>query len=50
MANALELAEIVDLLLSPIFPAAKGIRLLGVTLSSLDAADDEEGSQLALAL
>lgn len=50
VANALELAEIVDLLLSPIFPAAKGIRLLGVTMSSLDAADDDEGSQLALVL
>jgi DNA polymerase-4 len=50
VANALEITEIIDLLLSPIFPVSKGIRLLGVTLSSLDAAYDDEGSQLALAL
>ncbi len=49
VASAIEIAEIVTLLLSPIFPAAKGIRLLGVTLSSLDG-DDQGEPQLALAL
>lgn len=50
VANALELAEIIDLLLSPIFPAAKGIRLLGVTLSSLERRAPEAEPQLQLAL
>ncbi|PJR12024.1 DNA polymerase IV [Sinorhizobium meliloti] len=50
IASAAEMGEIVELLLSPIFPAAKGIRLLGVTLSSLDPVDDRSGPQLALAL
>jgi DNA polymerase-4 len=31
-----DLEEVVDLLLAPIFPPRKGIRLLGVTLSSLE--------------
>ncbi|MBP1859968.1 hypothetical protein [Rhizobium herbae] len=34
VAGAAELAEIVELPLPPIFPVSKGIRLLGVTLSS----------------
>jgi DNA polymerase-4 len=50
VAGAAEIAEIVGLLLSPIFPVAKGIRLLGVTLSSLDAAEERSEPQLALAL
>jgi DNA polymerase-4 len=50
VANAAEIAEIVELLVSPIFPVQKGIRLLGVTLSSLDAVDEESQPQLALAL
>ncbi len=50
VASAVEIAEIVALLLSLIFPAQKGIRLLGVTLSSLDAADEGSEPQLALAL
>ncbi|SCB37580.1 DNA polymerase IV [Rhizobium lusitanum] len=50
VASAAEIAEIVELLLSPIFPVAKGIRLLGVTLSSLDVADEGSQPQLALAL
>jgi DNA polymerase-4 len=50
IASAAEMGEIVELLLSPIFPAAKGIRLLGVTLSSLDPVADRSGPQLALAL
>ncbi|NKL24760.1 DNA polymerase IV [Rhizobium leguminosarum] len=47
--SAAELAEIVELLLSPIFPVAKGIRLLGVTLSSLYEVDDGNEPQLTLA-
>jgi len=50
VASAIEIAEIVDLLVSPIFPAPRGIRLLGVTLSSLDTADEGSEPQLALAL
>ncbi|MDK1374124.1 MULTISPECIES: DNA polymerase IV [unclassified Sinorhizobium] len=50
MASATEIAEIVDLLLSPIFPVPRGIRLLGVTLSSLDPLDDGDKPQLAFAL
>jgi DNA polymerase-4 len=50
VASAAEIAEIVDLLVLPIFPIPKGIRLLGVTLSSLDAADEGSEPQLALAL
>ncbi|NTJ51516.1 DNA polymerase IV [Agrobacterium rhizogenes] len=50
VANAIEIAEIVTLLLSPIFPVPRGIRLLGVTLSSLDAADEGSEPQLAFAL
>jgi DNA polymerase-4 len=50
VASAAEIAEIVDLLVSPIFPVQRGIRLLGVTLSSLDAVEEESQPQLALAL
>ena len=50
VASAAEVAEIVGLLLSPIFPVPRGIRLLGVTLSSLDAVDEASEPQLALAL
>jgi DNA polymerase-4 len=50
VASAVEIAEIVDLLVSPVFPVAKGIRLLGVTLSSLDVVDERSEPQLALAL
>ncbi len=50
VASASEIAEIVELLLSPIFPIPRGIRLLGVTLSSLDVADEGSQPQLALAL
>lgn len=41
VAIAAEIVDIMELLLTPIFPAAKGIRLLGITLSSLD--DDYQG-------
>jgi DNA polymerase-4 len=50
VVSASEIAEIVELLVSPIFPVPKGIRLLGITLSSLDAADEGSEPQLALAL
>jgi DNA polymerase-4 len=50
VASAIEIAEIVGLLVSPIFPVPRGIRLLGVTLSSLDAVDEGSEPQLALAL
>ncbi|NTF66006.1 DNA polymerase IV [Rhizobium rhizogenes] len=50
VGSASEIAEIVDLLVSPIFPLPRGIRLLGVTLSSLDAVDEGSEPQLALAL
>jgi DNA polymerase-4 len=50
VASATEIAEIVGLLMSPIFPVPRGIRLLGVTLSSLDAVDEGSEPQLALAL
>ncbi|CCM78348.1 DNA polymerase IV [Rhizobium mesoamericanum] len=45
-----DLEEIVDLLLSPIFPPRKGIRLLGVTLSSLKRQTSGAEPQLRLAL
>ena len=44
------LEEDVDLLLGPIFPAPKGIRLLGVSLSSLEERRPETTPQLRLAL
>ncbi|NTJ11711.1 DNA polymerase IV [Rhizobium lusitanum] len=50
VTSAAEITEIVTLLLTPIFPVQKGIRLLGMTLSSLDAADERSEPQLALAL
>ncbi|WP_085032989.1 DNA polymerase IV [Ensifer aridi] len=45
-----ELEEVVGLLLTPIFPPRKGIRLLGVTLSSLERQTSEVAPQLRLAL
>lgn len=50
IASAGELAAVSTLLLSPLFPVAKGIRLLGVSLSSLDGTTVEDKPQLALAL
>lgn len=50
VSSSSELADIITLLLSPIFPVSKGIRLLGVTLSSLDHASAQSAPQLALAL
>ncbi len=48
--NAAELAAVMTLLLSPLFPAPKGIRLLGVTLSSLEPARLESAPQFSFAL
>jgi DNA polymerase IV len=45
-----ELEELVDLLLAPVFPTSKGIRLLGVALSSLERGADRKRSQLQLSL
>ncbi|MEZ2129649.1 MULTISPECIES: DNA polymerase IV [unclassified Sinorhizobium] len=45
-----DLEEVVDLLLAPIFPARKGIRLLGVSLSSLERQATRAEPQLRLAL
>lgn len=50
VASAAEIADHVTLLLSSVFPAPKGIRLLGVTLSSLDAVDGGQEPQLAFAI
>ncbi|ANL68600.1 DNA polymerase IV protein (plasmid) [Rhizobium phaseoli] len=44
------LEEIVSLLLAPVFPPRKGIRLLGVTLSSLERRAASTEPQLRLAL
>ncbi|PDT75789.1 DNA polymerase IV, partial [Sinorhizobium sp. BJ1] len=45
-----ELEEVVGLLLTPIFPPRRGIRLLGVTLSSLERQTSVVAPQLRLAL
>lgn len=45
-----ELAEIAADLMAPVFPAAEGVRLLGVSLSALEAAAGEAPRQLELDL
>jgi DNA polymerase-4 len=45
-----QLEHLVLPLLSPLFPVAKGIRLLGLTLSSLDGEEDDRPQQFRLAL
>ncbi|MDX0284736.1 DNA polymerase IV [Sinorhizobium meliloti] len=45
-----DLEEVVGLLLAPIFPSRRGIRLLGVTLSSLERQTSGVAPQLRLAL
>lgn len=45
-----EISEIADLLLSAIYPFKLGVRLLGVTLSSLNVQEDEDTPQLELAI
>jgi DNA polymerase-4 len=48
--SACEIDEVVASLLKSIFPLPQGIRLLGVTLSSLERADDLRTDQLQLTL
>ncbi|MBX5191932.1 DNA polymerase IV [Rhizobium sp. NZLR3b] len=50
LAAITELEDIVSLLLVPIFPPRKGIRLLGVSLSSLERRNSGRQPQLRLAL
>lgn len=54
VASEAEIAEIVETLMQPLFPVTRGIRLLGVTLSSLgeeaEAEEVEEPPQLRLTL
>ena len=45
-----DIEDIVTVLLRPIFPAQKGIRLLGVALSSLEEAIEGPTEELQLAL
>jgi DNA polymerase IV len=45
-----ELEELANALLEPLFPVAKGVRLLGVSLSSLAAEKAERGRQVSLFL
>ncbi|NMN70928.1 DNA polymerase-4 [Rhizobium sp. 57MFTsu3.2] len=48
--SAGEIEETIALLLKPDFPPPKGLRLLGVTLSSLERADDLPTDQVLLTL
>jgi len=49
IASRTVLEDLVSVLLEPLFPVSKGIRLLGVTLSSLDAEQEPRtGQQLRL--
>lgn len=50
LASAEEIEETIWLLLKPDFPPPKGVRLLGVTLSSLETADGHTTEQLQLTL
>jgi DNA polymerase-4 len=45
-----ELEQLGNALLEPIFPVAKGVRLLGVSLSSLAAAETEREREFSLPL
>ncbi len=45
-----DLEEVVDLLLAPIFPPRNGIRLLGVSQSSLERGRSETTTPLRLGL
>jgi DNA polymerase-4 len=49
-ASASEIEETIGSLLKPVFPPTKGVRLLGVTLSSLEQADLIQADQLQLTL
>ncbi len=50
LASKAEVRELAHALLEPLFPVAKGIRLLGVTLSSFGEDEIERTDQLRLAL
>ena len=50
VASRDELAQIGHALLEPLFPAPRGMRLLGLTLSSLNAGAPEAGVQFRLAV
>lgn len=50
VASATELERLSQALLAPLFPLAKGIRLLGVTISSLGDDEPDKGRQLHLML
>ena len=50
LAAITDLEDIVSLLLAPIFPSRKGIRLLGISLSSLERRAAGTEPQLRLAL
>jgi len=50
IATQAELEQVSVALLGPVFPVQKGIRLLGVTLSSLDEARSKADAQLRLSI
>ncbi len=50
LVSVSDLEEVVGMLLAPIFPPSKGIRLLGVSLSSLERGASETAPQLRLEL
>ena len=50
IATRSELEQLGNELLGPLFPVAKGIRLLGVSLSSLGADEAEQERQFNLSL
>jgi DNA polymerase IV len=45
-----ELEQLGSTLIEPLFPVAKGIRLLGISLSSLVAEEDEREREFVLSL
>jgi DNA polymerase-4 len=45
-----KLEQLGNELLEPLFPVAKGIRLLGISLSSLSAGEDQRERELSLPL
>jgi DNA polymerase-4 len=47
VASDAEIAQVVETLMQPLFPVLKGIRLLGVTLSSLGEDEDEAADSAA---
>jgi DNA polymerase IV len=45
-----ELEQLGNALLEPLFPVTKGVRLLGLSLSSLEAEEAERERQVSLSL